>query len=176
MTDPTSAEESLAEPSKVRDALQEAADKILSAGRGAQNATMDLAASSTEAVKEHASELIDAAKGLAADAGDRLQDKVAAQKGASADYFGNLAQVMRRAAGEFDTDVPVAGRYIRKAALQVENAADAIRKGNLNDLVDSAQSFARNQPTAFLGLAVLAGFVGVRFLKSSSSMSPARDG
>jgi hypothetical protein len=34
--------------------------------------------------------------------------------------------------------------------------------------VRNAQSFARRQPTAFLGIAVLAGFGVVRFLKSSA--------
>ena len=36
------------------------------------------------------------------------------------------------------------------------------------------QSFARRQPTAFLGLAVLAGFGVVRFLKSSGPMGISR--
>jgi hypothetical protein len=35
--------------------------------------------------------------------------------------------------------------------------------------VRGAQSFARRQPTAFLGMAVLAGFGVVRFLKSSAN-------
>jgi len=35
--------------------------------------------------------------------------------------------------------------------------------------VRGAQSFARRQPTAFLGIAVLAGFGVVRFLKSSAT-------
>ena len=77
---------------------------------------------------------------------------------------------MRRAAREFDTDLPIAGTYIRKAASQIEGVSDHIRNGNLNDLVRNAQSFARRQPTAFLGLAVLAGFGAVRFLKSSSEI------
>jgi hypothetical protein len=64
--------------------------------------------------------------------------------------------------------MPVAGTYIRKAAVQVENAADALRKGDFNDLVQGAQRFARDQPTAFFGLAFLAGFGAVRFLKSAS--------
>ena len=72
------------------------------------------------------------------------------------------------AASEFDDDLPIAGTYIRKAASQVENVADKLRTGNFNDLVQGAQSFARRQPTAFLGLAVLAGFGVVRFLKSSA--------
>jgi hypothetical protein len=78
---------------------------------------------------------------------------------------------MRRAANQFDADIPVAGTYIRKAAVQVENAADALRKGDFNDLVQGAQRFARDQPTAFFGLAFLAGFGAVRFLKSASGGS-----
>jgi hypothetical protein len=76
--------------------------------------------------------------------------------------------MMRRAAREFDSELPIAGTYIRKAASQVEMVSDSIRNGNFNDLISGAQSFARRQPTAFLGMAVLAGFGLVRFLKSSA--------
>ena len=48
---------------------------------------------------------------------------------------------------------------------------DSIRTGDFNDLLQGAQSFARRQPTAFLGMAVLAGFGVVRFLKSSAETS-----
>ena len=80
---------------------------------------------------------------------------------------------MRRAAREFDHDLPIAGAYIRKAASQIEGVSDQIKTGNFSDLVRGAQSFARRQPTAFLGLAVLAGFGAVRFLKSSANSSDA---
>jgi hypothetical protein len=60
---------------------------------------------------------------------------------------------------------------MRKAAFQVESVSDSIKNGNFNDLVSSAQSFARRQPTAFLGIAVLAGFAAVRFLKSTAETS-----
>jgi hypothetical protein len=151
------------------DSLRSAADKAAAVGRDVQKTALDLANSSTDALKQHASQLADAAKGIAADAGTRLQAKVAERQGAGADYVNTLADTMRRAAGEFDAEVPLAGTYIRKAADQVDNAAEAWRSGNLNDLVQGAQTFAKNQPTAFLGLAVLAGFGVVRFLKSSSS-------
>ncbi|MFX5550691.1 hypothetical protein ABTD75_18885, partial [Acinetobacter baumannii] len=71
------------------------------------------------------------------------------------------------AAREFDNDLPVAGKFIRQAASQVENVSDSIRTGELKDLVSNAQTFARRQPAAVLGLAALAGFAVVRFLKSS---------
>jgi hypothetical protein len=157
--------------SKISEPLRGTAEKALAAGRDVQAAAVDLANSSTEALKGNASELMDAAKDIASHAGDRIQEKVSEQKGAGADYVNSLADTMRRAAGEFDADIPLAGTYIRKAAAQVESAANALREGNLNDLVQGAQSFARNQPTAFLGLAVLAGFGVVRFLKSSTAPS-----
>jgi hypothetical protein len=152
---------------KISDPQLAATEKVISAGRDVQNAAVDLANASAEALKGHASELIDAAKDIASDAGNRLQEKVTEQKVVGADYVTNLADAMRRAAGEFDNDVPIAGDYIRKAATQVASAASALKSGNLSDLVQGAQSFAKNQPTAFLGLAVLAGFGVVRFLKSS---------
>jgi len=114
---------------------------------------------------------IDAAKDVAATAQDRLQDKISEQKGVGADYVGNFANTMRRAADKFDVDAPVAGTYIRKAAAQVESAADALRNGDFGDLVQSVQRFARSQPTAFFGLTLLAGFSVVRFLKSASGTS-----
>ena len=121
-----------------------------------------------DTIKDQASDFVDAAKDVASQATDKLKQTVDGQKSAGADYVGSLAGTIRRAAKEFDGDLPIAGTYIRKAAAQVEGVADSIRTGNFNDLVRGAQSFARRQPTAFLGMAVLAGFGVVRFLKSSA--------
>src|SRR5213076_3234937 len=118
---------------------------------------------------DHASDFVDTAKDVASQATDKLKQTVEGQKSAGADYVGGLADTIRRAAREFDSDLPVAGTYIRKAASQVEGVADTIRTGNFKDMVRSAQSFVRRQPTAFLGMAVLAGFGVVRFLKSTAS-------
>ena len=144
-------------------------EQAMSAGRELTDKAKDLAESSTDAIKGQASDFVDAAKDAASQATDKLKDAVNSQKTSGAEYVGNLANTMRRAAREFDTDLPLAGTYIRKAASQIEGVSDHIRNGNLNDVVRKAQSFARRQPTAFLGLAVLAGFGAVRFLKSSSS-------
>jgi hypothetical protein len=144
-------------------------EQAMSAGRDLTDKAKDLAGNSADAIKGQTSDLIDAAKDVASHATDKLKDAVNDRKSSGAEYVGSLADTMRRAAREFDTDLPMAGTYIRKAASQVEGVSDQIRNGNLNDLVRNAQSFARRQPTAFLGLAVLAGFGAVRFLKSSSS-------
>jgi len=150
------------------DKLKSVRDQAVSVGREIKDKALDLAETSGETFKAQASELADAAKNVASQASDRLKEKVSEQRGAGAEYVGTLAETIRRAAREFDNDLPIAGKYIRKAAAQVENVSDSIRTGDINDLVSSAQSFARRQPTAFLGMAVLAGFAAVRFLKSSS--------
>jgi hypothetical protein len=146
---------------------QDIADQAISAGRDMKDKVSQFAESSAEAVKAHASEFAETAKEFASEAGETLKDRAYSEKNAGADYIGNLAEAIRRASREFDNDLPIAGVYMRKAASKVEDISDTIQQGDLQDLVRGVQSFARRQPTAFLGLAVLAGFGVVRFLKSS---------
>src|SRR5882762_9243594 len=154
---------------KAATSAKSVADQAVSAGRDIKDQAIGLAAASSETIKDQASEFVDAAKDVASQATDKLKQTVDGQKSAGAEYVGSLADTIRRAAKEFDGDLPIAGTYIRKAASQVEGVADTIRTSNFNDLVRGAQSFARRQPTAFLGMAVLAGFGVVRFLKSSAN-------
>jgi hypothetical protein len=142
-------------------------EQAMAAGREFTDRAKELAENSTDTLKSQASDFVDAAKDVASQAGDKLKDAVQDQKVQGAAYVGSLADTMRRAAREFDSDLPIAGTYIRKAAAQVEGVSDTIRHGNFEDLLRNTQSFARRQPTAFLGMAVLAGFGLVRFLNSS---------
>jgi uncharacterized protein YjbJ (UPF0337 family) len=121
----------------------------------------------TQQVREQASNLSESAKDAVSGAGDKLRTAAENQKTAGADFVTNIAAAVRRAAGEFDHQIPQAGEYIRRAADQIDNTSDAIRERNIGELLDGMQDFARRQPTAFLGATVLAGFVAVRFLKSS---------
>jgi hypothetical protein len=146
-------------------------EQALSVGRDLKDKAIGMAGSSSDAIKDQASDFVDAAKDVASQATDKFKQTVEGQKNAGAEYVGSLADTMRRAAREFDGDLPIAGVYIRKAASQIEGVSDSIKTGNFKDLVRGAQSFARRQPTAFLGMAVLAGFGVVRFLKSSANDS-----
>jgi hypothetical protein len=146
-------------------------DQAMAMGKDITDKAKDLAGSSTEVLKDRTSDFVDAAKDVASQASEKLKGAVDDRKSSGAEYVGSLANSMRRAAREFDAELPMAGTYIRKAASQVESVSDTIRIGSFNDLLRNAQSFARRQPTAFLGIAVLAGFGVVRFLKSSSEES-----
>jgi ElaB/YqjD/DUF883 family membrane-anchored ribosome-binding protein len=156
---------------KMPGSLKDVADQAVAVSRDIKSKAYDLAGASSEVIMDQAASVADAARDVAAQAGDRIKDTVDDQKAAGAQYVGNLADTLRRAAKEFDSDLPIAGTYIRKAANKVEEVSDSIRTGSFDDLVRETQSFARRQPTAFLGMAVLAGFGLVRFLKSSSGVA-----
>jgi ElaB/YqjD/DUF883 family membrane-anchored ribosome-binding protein len=153
------------------DTLRGLSQQAVAAGRDLKAKAGEFAGSSADKLKDQASNLADNAKDVAEQAGEKLKEAVTERKVAGADYVGDLAETIRRAGRELDNDLPIAGKYIRKAASHVDNVAESIRTGDFNDLMKTAQSFARRQPTAFLGLAALAGFAAVRFFKSSSSSS-----
>ncbi len=148
-------------------------DQARQFGREVKDQASELTQSAAEAMKTQAGNLQETAKEVASDAGEKLRATVIEQKAAGADYVGNLARIIRRTALEFDGEIPQAGHYIRKTAAQLENVSEAVRNQNVSEIVGNVQDFARKQPTAFFGAAVLLGFAAVRFMKSGSSGTPA---
>jgi len=144
-------------------------DQAKEFGRDMKEQASALTQSAADAMKTQAGNLKEQAKKVTSDAGEKLRASVSEQKAAGADYVGNVANIIRRTAYEFDSDIPQAGHYIRKAAAQLENVSDAMRNRDMSQIVGNVQDFARKQPTAFFGAAVLVGFAAVRFLKSGTS-------
>jgi hypothetical protein len=110
-------------------------------------------------------------RGLASDTTEKLMDTAERQKRAGADYVSGVADSIRRAAGEFDAQLPQAAQYIRRAADQMEVMSDSLRRKEMRQMLSDVESFARRQPAAFLGVSLLAGFAAMRFFKSSSPAS-----
>lgn len=132
-----------------------------------------LATTAGRQIKGQAEQLADTAKDAVSGAGERLSSLAEEKKNDGADLIGGLAGAVRRAAGAFDDQLPQASDYIRRAAEQIDGASEALRRRDVSELVHGIQDFARRQPTAFLGITVLAGFAAVRFLKSSTPESNA---
>ena len=150
---------------------QEAATQAKDFGREVKGQATELTKSAADTVKSQAAQLAESAKDMAAGAGERLRETVSEQKAAGADYVGNVANIIRRTAYEFDADIPQAGHYIRKAATQLDNVSEAMRNRDMSEIMGNVRDFARKQPTAFFGAAVLIGFAAVRFFKSGSGAS-----
>lgn len=149
--------------------LRGASEEVVGEAREFRDKIGDTVAGSTSGLRQQAAEFTDAAKDVASQAGERVKEQLSDQAGAGADYVDNIADTMRRAAREFDAELPMAATMIRRAASKVESLSDTVRGGDLQDLISGAQRFARAQPAAFFGIAVLAGFGAVRFLKSTAA-------
>jgi hypothetical protein len=125
------------------DTLKSFSEQAVEAGRDYKDKAANIAGASTDKLKDQASGLASDARDMVGQAADKIKETVSDKKAAGAEYVGSLAETIRRASREFDNDLPIAGKYIRKAASQVENVADSIRSGEFSDLVRNAQSFAR---------------------------------
>lgn len=152
-------------------------DHLANAGAEIKQRTSDAFQASAEVAREKFGEAADLARSVASETLDRVQDQAKVQQHAGADFIDKFAGNLREASRSFDHDAPLAASGIKAAADYVEGAADKIRNGSLQDLVDNASDFAKRQPAAFLGLTVLAGFTAVRFLKAATGTpSPSDEG
>jgi hypothetical protein len=102
---------------------------------------------------------------------ERTRTVAEQQKKAGADQIDGVARAIHGAAHEIEQEMPNAAGFIHDAAAKLEGAADSLRERSVDDLIRSLNNFARRQPAAFLGGAVLAGFALSRFLKSSAQPS-----
>lgn len=110
-----------------------------------------------EALKNRAAEAI---RGTAEDFAER-------RKREGAERIKGLGRAVHGAADEIGKEIPQAAEYVHTAAARIENAADELRNRSIEELIGSFTRFARQQPAAAFGGAVLAGFVLSRFLKSA---------
>lgn len=152
-----------------------AADKAKSVTRDVQGKTDSLAqeaSSQFDDIKDKAREVADRTRGQAAElvgaVKDRAFDAIDEQKNAGADRVAGVAEAMRGAADELGEQVPFAADYVREAAEGVERWSSSLRDQSIDDILQGVTRFARQQPIAFFGAAVLVGFAATRFLKSSA--------
>ena len=127
--------------------------------------------STTEAAKEQASAVWNDTKNSA-------RSMLGEQQGAVANGLGDLAQALRKAAREMGNGGQQAqiSRFAETAADGLERFSGSLRNKDLRGVMRDVESFARQQPVAFFGAAVAAGFLAVRFLKSSSPQDQVRGG
>jgi len=125
--------------------------------------TSDTALGTTQAVKERAGAIWDDAK-------ETARTKMNQQKDAAAEGLGEVAGALRDAARRQSGDVagePLA-RLTGSAADGLERLSSTLRNKDVSAMLRDMDNFARNQPVAFFGLALAAGFLAVRFLKAGN--------
>ena len=88
----------------------------------------------------------------------------------------NVANSVRRAANELETDTPQLAGLVRRMADRLQDYSRNLEQQSITDIYRGASDFTRQQPAIVFGLAALAGFFALRTLKSSSSEAATRNG
>lgn len=110
-------------------------------------------------VRERAGELWDEAKHGA-------RDKLDQQRHTAADGLGDVAAALRDAAERRRRDGDDGfARLTATAADGLDRLSGTLHDKDLGAMLRDVDAFARRQPAAFFGLAVVAGFAAVRLLK-----------
>lgn len=145
--------------------------------QSAQNEAERLA----DKLKATASEVLDEAKNegrRAIDDARRSAEELAEkQKDGAAARVDNVASALRGASDDMRAkDEKMVANLTEAAADQLVRLSNTLTQKNLGSLVDHASDLARRHPAAFLGGAVMLGFMAARFAKSSDSPDEARTG
>jgi hypothetical protein len=103
----------------------------------------------------------------------QVQSLLGDQQHAAATGLGDFAQALRKVAREMgDGKQGNTSRLVEGAAERLERFSGSLKEKDLDGIVRDVESFARRQPVAFFGAAVAAGFLAMRFLKSTNQPTP----
>lgn len=135
-------------------------------------------------IKDSAKEVADSAKEQfgegVKDARDNVTGRVSAKfherKDSIVSQLDSVARAAKQTSDELRSEEHrTAAHYAEQFATQVDSAGQFLRDKEMSDVLASVKDFARRQPTLFLGGAVVLGFLGARFLKSSERGSSQTD-
>ncbi|TCD16398.1 hypothetical protein [Oricola cellulosilytica] len=127
--------------------------------------------STAEDVKKAASDAADAVRAKAAETTQAAKAEAARRaegaKSTFADEISGVASAFRSASGEFG-ESSFQKKTFDQIASGLSDASDALRRKDFGEMVSDVNAFARRNPMAFLGGAVLLGFAASRFAKASA--------
>jgi hypothetical protein len=99
---------------------------------------------------------------------DQITQRVAEQKGRTADTLSTVAQSLHQTSQLLrDQNEEGMSRYVDRAADQVERLAGYLQTTDIDEVVDSVEELARRRPGVFIGGAFAIGFLASRFIKAS---------
>lgn len=119
------------------------------------------------------------ASGLLDDAKEVARSRLSEEKQGAASGIENVADTLREVVKRHESNGgDLLTNLAGSAADGLERLSGNLRNKDVGTMVRDVQTFARDQPVAFFGLTMAAGFLAVRFLKASDSeaeTSPAPD-
>jgi hypothetical protein len=141
---------------------QRSTDEVVQTAKGEADAAKEQARETAAGMKEDA-------RGVAEDVKEQVRATTAKQKDAAAQQIDGWAHALNTASDDLrDRGQESAAAWVRQAAAGLQRASGTMRERDVDDLLGTVEDFARRQPVAFLGGAVVAGFGLARLMKSSA--------
>ena len=140
--------------------VQEAKANVKGEAHAAMSEAQSRVGAAVDEARGEAAKMAEQARRRAELAAGEYRDR-AAEQGHS------MAERLRAAGQEFGSG-SLPDRYVGRMADSLSDAADAFSRKDLGSLIADSAAFARRNPAAFVGGAMLLGFAAARFLKSSS--------
>ncbi|MGG5808558.1 hypothetical protein [Falsiroseomonas sp. CW058] len=141
--------------------LRAAAAEARAAAAQAASTVAQEATAAAQTLKQQGAEVVQAVQARA--------EGIAEQgKRSTAEQAEGLARAVHRAAEELEGATPQLASIVHDAAGTIDGMARSLRESSPGDLIQGVQDFARRQPLAFFGAAVLAGFALARFARASN--------
>jgi len=125
--------------------------------------------STASGVKPKLGEMAEPLKEIAEPLKEKAEQLAEQQKQTGTSQARKLASAVHTAARELEGEMPKVANTVHNAARRLEETADNLRNKNVDELIQSFDRYAREQPAVVFGGAVLAGILLSRFLKSSAS-------
>ncbi len=109
------------------------------------------------------------ARQMAHQAREQTAEMATQQKQLAASQLQGVAGAIRSAADNLaEHDQAMMAGYVRQAASSLDQVATNLQDRSVGELVEGVEQFARRQPAAFIGGAMMAGFALARFAKASA--------
>jgi hypothetical protein len=89
------------------------------------------------------------------------------------DAISTVARAVEGAAENLEAEAPQIAGFVREAAQTVEHLSSDLRERSLGEIATSVAKFAKEEPAAFFGSAILAGFILARLSKRRRSQQTA---
>ncbi len=135
----------------------------------------------TEQAKQQGQQLAQQARQQAGELANRgteqVKSQLETQKHQAAQRITPVQMALRETAQQLrkQGQGPIA-QYADQASDQVERFSGYLRETSVDEITEEVRGFSRSRPALFLGSAALLGFLGTRFLKSSSQGASAGGG
>jgi ElaB/YqjD/DUF883 family membrane-anchored ribosome-binding protein len=140
------------------------------------NRTSKLADNAQQTAQQAAEGLRQTASSLASDTRERMKGLLGEKLASGAELVGQVAGSARRTADELERNSPQFSGVLRDASARMEEFSRTLHAKSVDELVETATSYARRQPAMLFGAAAVAGFALFRLFKAGSDEGSLRGG